>query len=349
MRRILSVLILSSMLVSLSGCSLFSETYVSQRPHQGDSYGAQSGQQMASSYPEIYSSLVSLVAQGESAGVLILSDLSEQVGRSYMQAAVKNVMTQDPIGAFAVEDIRFDMGTNAGRLAIGVHIDYSRSRADIASIKTVRNMDEAEQLIAQGLEQAVDSLVMRVEQFELEDFSEFVRDYAAVNASMVMEVPQVMAAVYPHSGQNRLVELTFSYQTSQEELMQMQALVRPVFTAAELYVHGDTSARKKFQQLYSFLIERTDYKVRTSVTPAYSLLMEGIGDSAAFASVYATMCRQAGLECRVINGTKDGVSRAWNRVVISNRVYYIDLIEAARGGRLQFKTAAEMTGYMWER
>lgn len=349
MRRLLSVLLLFAVLCSITGCSVFSETYVSQRPHQGAHSSTQSGQQMVSSYPEIYSALVSLVAQGEFSGVLILSDLSEQVGRSYMQAAVKNVMTQDPIGAYAVENIRFDMGSNAGRLAIGVHIDYSRSRSDINGIKTVRNMDEAEQLIVQTLEQAAGSLVMRVEQFEQMDFSEFVRSYAAVNASMIMEIPQVMTAVYPHSGQNRLVELTFTYQNSQENLRQMQALVRPVFTAAELYVQGESSPRKKFQQLYSFLIERTDYKVHSSVTPAYSLLFDGVGDSLAFASVYATMCRQAGLECRVINGTKDGVNRAWNRVVISNRVYYIDLIDAAQGGRLQFKTAAEMTDYLWER
>lgn len=349
MRRIISILLLTAMAISMSGCALFSETYVSQRPHQGNNHATQSGQQMASSYPEIYTALASLVGQGETDGVIILSDLSEQVGISYMQAAIKNVMSQDPVGAYAVEDIRFDLGTNAGRMAVGVQIQYSRSRADVIRIKTVQTMDDAQQLIGQALEQAADAVVFRVEQFEQADMSAAVRQYADSHASMVMEVPQVMTAVYPHTGQNRVVELTFTYQNSQEDLLKMQAFVRPVFTAAELYVQGESSSRKKFQQLYSFLMERSDYKLRSSVTPAYSLLQDGIGDSKAFACVYASMCRQAGLECRTVTGTKDGKEWSWNRVVISNRVYYIDLIEAERTGRFQLRTASEMIGYSWQR
>lgn len=349
MRRVLSVFLLIATVLSLCGCSLFSETYVSQRPHQGNNHSSQSGQQMASSYPEIYAALVSLVGQGETTGVIILSEVNEQVGRSYMQAAVKNVMSQDPVGAYAVENIQFDMGTNAGRMAVGVQIHYSRSRADIANIKSVKTMEEAELLIGQSLEQASDAVVFRVEQFEQLDFAATVRRYGEANAAMVMEVPQVMTAVYPHTGQNRLVELTFTYHNSQEDLLKMQALVRPVFTAAELYVQGESSSRKKFQQLYSFLMERTDYELRSSTTPTYSLLQDGIGDSKAFACVYAAMCRQAGLECRTVTGTKDGKAWSWNRVVISNRVYYIDLIEAEQTGRLQLRTASEMTGYTWQR
>lgn len=349
MRRVLSVFLLIITVLSVSGCSMLSETYVSQRPHQGNNHSTQSGQQMASSYPEIYAALVSLVGQGETTGVIILSDLNEQVGRSYMQAAVKNVIGQDPFGAYAVENIQFDIGTNAGRMAVGVQIHYSRSRADIANVKSVKTMEEAGLLIGQSLEQAVDAVVFVVEQFEQKDFAAMVQQYGQTNAAMVMEIPQVMTAVYPHTGQKRLVELTFTYQNSREDLLQMQALVKPYFTAAELYVQGESSNRKKFQQLYSFLMERTDYKLKSSVTPTYSLLQDGIGDSKAFACVYAAMCRQAGLECRVVTGTKDGKTWSWNRVVISNRVYYIDLIEATRSGRLQMYTASEMHGYTWQR
>ena len=44
-------------------------------------------------------------------------------------------------------------------------------------------------------------------------------------------------------------------------------------------------------------MERYDYRIETSITPAYSLLRHGVGDSRAFAVVYAAMCQQAGLEC----------------------------------------------------
>lgn len=349
MRRLIAAALLVCLVAALAGCSLFSETYVSQQPHHGNNGSNQSGQQIASSYPEILDALTTLVVQGETSGVIILSDLSEQVGMSYMQAAVKNLQLQDPVAAYAVEDINYDMGTNAGRMAVAVKIDYSRSRADILSIKSVADMEEARQLVGQSLEQAVSSVTFCVDAFEQTDFTVLVQQYAQENASMVMETPQVMTAIYPRSGSNRLVELTFTYQTSQEELQKMQALVRPVFTAAELYVQGASSSRMKFQRLHAFLMERSDYVFRNSTTPTYSLLEEGIGDSKAFACVYAAMCRQAGLECRVIQGVKDGKEWFWNRVVISNRVYYIDLIESEQTGRLQFKTSSEMIGYSWNR
>ena len=349
MRRTVVAVLAVIIMLTVSGCALFSETYVSEHLHHGSNQGGQSGQQIASSYPEILTSLSTLISHGESSGIIILTDLSEQVGISYMQAAVKNLMLQNPIAAYAVENIKYDLGTNAGRIAVAVQIDYSRSRADIVAIKSVKDMHEAELLIGQSIEQAVGAVVFCVEEFVQTDFAAVVRDYADMNAAMVMEVPQVMTAVYPRTGQNRLVELKFTYQNSQEDLLNMQALVRPVFTSAELYVQGESSARTKFQQLHSFLMERTDYEIRSAITPTYSLLQDGIGDSKAFACVYAAMCSQAGLECRVINGTRNAEPWSWNQVVINNRVYYIDLIESARNGRLQFRTASEMVGYTWER
>ena len=349
MRRLFAIAALLVMLFGMSGCSMFSGTYVYQRPHQGGNHGGQSIQQIASSYPEILTSLALLISQGEPSGVIVLTDLSEQVAKSYLQAAVKNIYVQDPVASYAVEHISFELGSNAGRMAAAVHISYSRSRSDISGINTVKNMREAELLIGQTLEQAAGSIVFRVEEYEQTDFTALVQRYADMHAAMVMEVPQVMSALYPHSGENRLVELTFTYQNSQADLLEKQALVRPVVLAAELYVQGGSTPRKKYQQLHSFLMERTDYTLKPSVTPAYSLLQDGIGDSSAFACVYAALCNQAGLDCRVIHGTKDGKEWSWNRVVISNRVYYIDVIEAEKIGRVQFLTASEMTGYIWER
>ena len=349
MRRLIALAAIIGILLSLSGCGLFSETYVSVRSHQAGNHNGQTGQQIATSYPEIYTALVTLIGQGDASGVIVLTDMDEQVAGSYMQAAVKNVVRQDPVGAFAVEQIDYDIGTNAGRMAAAVQIHYSRSRTDIAQIKSVNNIDEAEDVISQALEQVSDSVVLRIEQYENTDFSDLVHSCWEKNPMMIMEIPQVMTAVYPQNGQNRLVELTFTYQNTRENLLKMQALVRPVFTAAELYVQGEPDQLKKFRQLSSFLIERTQYQIRSTSVPAYGLLQEGIGDSKAFACIYAAMCKQSGLECRMISGMKDGNEWYWNRVVINNRVYYIDLIEGERTGQMAFRTASEMIGYQWER
>jgi hypothetical protein len=248
-----------------------------------------------------------------------------------------------------VEHIDFELGSNAGRLAAAVQIDYIRSKSDILRIKTAADMDEAEMMIGQALGQVQSNLVLRVESYEQTDFTQLVHRVADENPSMVMQTPQVMAAVYPEQGEDRLIELSFTYQTQRDELLYMKKLVEPIFTAAELSVQGNGSQREKYNQLYAFLMERYDYEYATSITPAYSLLQEGTGDCKAFACVYAAMCRQAGLECSIVTGTRNGQSWVWNKIILNNSTYYVDLIASNQAGSMRILTASELEGYVWNR
>ena len=162
-----------------------------------------------------------------------------------------------------------------------------------------------------------------------------------------MEVPQVTQALYG-TGESRVVELIFSYQTSRDSLRRMQAQVKPVFESAVLYVSGDGDDYQKFSQLYAFLMERFDYKQETSITPAYSLLRHGTGDSRAFAQVYAAMCRDAGLTCLTVTGTRDGEPWTWNIVRDGEGFYHVDLLRCSEGGRYRECTDEEMEGYVWD-
>ena len=144
------------------------------------------------------------------------------------------------------------------------------------------------------------------------------------------------------------MELSFTYQNSREALRQMQQQVRPVFEAASLYVSGEGSDHQKFSQLYGFLVERFDYKLETSITPAYSLLCHGVGDSRAFAEVYASMCRRVGLECLIVTGTRDGDPWTWNMVKDGEKYYHVDLLRRLDSSDFREYSDGEMGGYVWD-
>ena len=101
-----------------------------------------------------------------------------------------------------------------------------------------------------------------------------------------------------------------------------------------------------FHIAFGFLTERFDYKMDTSITPSYSLLYHGVGDSRAFAEVYAAMCRQAGLECMIVTGTRDGAPWTWNMVRDGGEYYHVDLLR--NSGNFREYTDMEMTGYVWD-
>ena len=208
-------------------------------------------------------------------------------------------------------------------------------------------MDGLAATVRTALDDHASRVAVLVNQYTETDFDQLIQDYARENPQKVMEVPQVSEGIYG-SGRARVVELSFTYQNSREALRQMQAQVKPVFEAAALYVSGQGSQRQKLSQLYGFLMERFDYKQETSITPAYSLLRHGTGDSRAFAQVYAAMCRDAGLTCLTVTGTRDGEPWTWNIVRDGEGFYHVDLLRCSEGGRYRECTDEEMEGYVWD-
>ena len=95
-------------------------------------------------------------------------------------------------------------------------------------------------------------------------------------------------------------------------------------------------------------MERYDYKFETSITPAYSLLCHGVGDGEAFATVYAAMCRQAGLDSRVVTGTRAGEPWWWIMVCDNGTYYHVDLLQCNAAGGFRELTDTEMEGYVWD-
>ena len=93
-------------------------------------------------------------------------------------------------------------------------------------------------------------------------------------------------------------------------------------------------------------MERFDYRLQSSRTPSYSLLCEGVGDSRAFAQIYAAMCTRIGLEAATISGTRDGEKHHWNLVRIDGVWYHLDLLAS---NQFRPMTDGEMTDYDWDR
>jgi hypothetical protein len=252
------------------------------------------------------------------------------------------------VGAYAVKSIAYELGTAGGVPAVVVTVEYNQNQSQLKKIRSVLGMNAAKNRITEALDNLEPNIVLRVANYEDVDYTQLVQDYAMERPDMVMEVPQVSASVYPDGGSIRVVELKFTYQTSRESLKSMQEYVQPKFSASELFVKIEEDNSMKFARLYAFLMETTDYTVETSITPAYSLLRHGVGDSKAFASVYAAMCKKAGLDCQVISGTRAGEPWFWNIIQQEGQYYHLDLLRCYDSGGFQKSYDEEMTGYVWD-
>lgn len=330
----------------LSGCGLMSSDYVYIAPHKEQYNTNQMEAVSAADYEQLRAAMEELVSAGTETGVIHVADYDQSLVKKNMALVVNYIRHVHPIGEYAVDRITYEIGTSSGKPAIAVNISYHHSRIEIQKILKLNTMADATKAVGTALRDYDSEVVFRVEEYEKMDFVQYVQDYAARNPDVVMEVPQVAAGVYG-SGPAKVIALTFTYQNSRDVLRQMQTQVQPVFESAMLYVSGKATEARKLDQLSGFLMERFDYSLETSLTPAYSLLCHGVGDGKAFANVYSAMCRKAGLECLTVTGTRNGEPRTWNIVREGNRYYHVDLLRNMEDGFRKFLDK-EMAGYVWD-
>lgn len=344
------VLLLAILLCfGLSGCHFSIDgNYHSIQPHQDEQSEVFPESITASTYTELREILTELIENGQQGSVIYMPGFPTEKLTDYMNRAIGLVKRENPVAAYAVEKITYDIGTNSGMPAIAVKISYIHNRSEILRIRKAVDMKVASHMIEDALDDCEASAVIRIAAYEELDFALLVQDYVENHPDICMETPQVTAISYPETGKDRVLELSFIYQTNRESLRTMQEYVRPVFEAAELNVSGEETQNDKFSLMYVFLMERSDYQFETSITPAYSLLRHGVGDSKAFATVYAAMCHRAKLDCQVVSGTRDGEPWVWNVICQDGVYYHIDLLNESNEGRLRLLTPEDMQSYVWD-
>ena len=347
MKRLTSMVLFLCLL--LTGCSWMDSSYHSVTPHQLNSAGNDSQVEVAESYLQIRTALENMVSSGVESNVISVADFQQDQLRDCMDMAVRYVKTTYPIGAYAVEDILYEVGTIGEVSAVAVEITYRHAREEIQKIQRVPDMTRAQQLIGSALGSYATSLVMLIDNYEPMDLQQWVDDYAKANPGNVMEIPEVTTQCYPNAGRVRVLELKFTFQTSRDSLRSMQEVVQRIFNSAALYVSRDAQDSQKLSQLYAFLMERfPEYQIKTSITPAYSLLNHGVGDSSAFAVVFAEMCERAGLTCYAVVGTRNGEPWSWNIVSRDGNFCHVDLLACRTLGHFQPMSDEEMTDYVWD-
>ncbi len=334
----------------LGGCAnVFDGHYVSVTPYEEQQEDNTNQTVSAVNFDQLCQALRSFTNNGSTSGVISIGQYQGEYVSTDMALAISQTRAQDPITAYAVDEIFFEVGNSAGKPAIALEITYHHDRSELLRLRSFSGMDDAKKQISQALEKYSTGAVMYIENYEETDLAQWVEDYSALHPDTVMETPQTTVGVYPESGTARIVELKFQYQTSRDSLRSMQEQVSPMFEAASLYVSGSSRTREKYAQLYAFLMERFEgYTLETSITPAYSLLNHGVGDSKAFATVYSAMCRQAELECLTVAGTRNGTVRYWNIILDGNVYYHVDLLQCSAAGGFRTYRDGQMTGYVWD-
>ena len=346
MNKVRILLLCSAICVLLCGCNFWLEdSYVSVKPYHVQNANKENEVISADSYMGIREALEAIVEDCVQSAVIAVPKLDEKTVDYYMVAATNYVKNSSAIGAYAVDQISYEIGTNAGERAISVNITYNFNRIEILRLGRVADTDAVVKEVEAALQQYDSDVTLYVYNYSDADFVQIVQDYVDKNPHLCMELPQVAAAVYPETGKERVVVLSFTYRNSREVLRSMQSNVQEVFS--QVKAEGET-VHDKYASLYAFLMDKHEYTVETSLTPSYSLLRYGVGDSKAFATIFAAMCAMEELDCSVVSGTRNGEAWYWNIIAEGKNVYFVDLLRCKEEGAFRMMEEEQMSGYVWD-
>ena len=144
MRRYEAIIVLVCIIsLLLCGCSSWlSGEYLWIQPHEGLESGGGNEMVEVASYIELRDELKALVSDGVQEAVISAANLNETSIEFYVSTAVNYILDNTAIGAYAVDKISYEIGTNRGEPVVAFLVDYKHGANEIRNMKQVSSTAE---------------------------------------------------------------------------------------------------------------------------------------------------------------------------------------------------------------
>lgn len=221
-QRSLACLAISAALL-LSGCSsMLDREYLDITTHnaapttEGDTSILR-----ADSYQELVNVLIYMVSTGAENGTIRLYIDSEDVAKD-LEDACREVVQEDPLGAYAVEYIKHSVDSIVTYSEAQVQIIYRRTREQVASIVSATGAAAIRGELEESLASFAPESVLRLSYFDGDEayILDLVREAYFATPATALDLPEATVAFYPDSGSRSVVEISLHYHLDEQELVQ---------------------------------------------------------------------------------------------------------------------------------
>lgn len=347
MRKMMCAVMAALMLLSTGCSSMLNRDYSSVTVHSATPTAEGDANTMrVQNYQELVNALIYLINQGEESGSIRYSG-EEADFKKLMDEACLEVKQEDPLGAYAVDYIKYSVISIVGSYEADVQITYRRTREQVASIVDATGAAAIRSELSRALSSFDTEVVLRISYFEEDEayIQQLVRQAYLSNPATALDFPDAQVAMYPESGQQRIVEVTLTYHQS---LQTLESWRNSLSREAERICQPLTelTIKEKLDGITGTLQSMGAYSAQGGST-AYDALLGGGGDSQGVALAFSLLCRQVGITCSVVDGQKNGQSHFWNVVQTASGYRHVDL---SRAGSVTYNVDQTMTqqGYVWD-
>ncbi len=324
-------------LLLLCGCGFLREnSYTVVEPHDED-YGisVDSDIMTVSSYLSLKNAILNLVEDGSSQGVIRAESYSGDLADD-LSHAVQEVSKGTPLGAYAVTSMTYDYSKIVSYYEIHINTTFCRTQEEIQNITYVTDMDALREKLREAVAEFSPKLVLQVGAYDALDLEAELQELYEDRPELELEHPVTSLELYPETGTQRILEITFTYAYSAETLLAYQAeLLDKVELLASIY--GCTSmdmvnAGRLFTRLgRNAVLEQLTEGSSSFSGSAYGVLVAEKGNCHGFAQAYRLLLDRCGIPCTLVSGQWNGVDHEWCMAKLDGNWYYIDPSLSAGG------------------
>lgn len=350
MKRRICIPLLACALLVLSGCSsLLEREYRSVSRHVSQTADTEDTSVLrVERYSDLVGGVQFFVSLGEEVGVVHLYQYSGDVERD-LKDACQEVLTQDPLGAWALLDIDWTCSRIVSYYECTFTFHYRHTLEEMTSIRSAIGTNPIREALEQALTSYAPTLVLKTTSYygQKELLLSLLQETYYANPGYALGYPTVSVTIYPQEGLSaqRIAELSFTYDLTQETL---QARAEEVsVTAATLVGPSPAQGETGLWLLCSRLADRLDYSP-AGAPSVYAALIQGTADSQGAALAYQLLCQQAGLTCQTVQGTLDGSPHWWNLVELDGQWRHVDVTSSPEQDSF-LRTDSQMEAqYAWD-
>ena len=173
----------------------------------------------AETYQGLLSALLHLVSQGREEGIIRLYQYASLTGSavSDVDRACLEVTQEDPLGAYAVDYIRYDVEQTASYYEITVDLAYIRTPEQISAVISVTGASAIAGELMELLADTPQEVVFRISYFTENDSADTLRQEvldvyeAARETTDLPALQEVTVNLYPPQGQQRVAEILMTW------------------------------------------------------------------------------------------------------------------------------------------
>jgi len=326
-----------------SGLVVSGREFSSIEPHV-QTAGDETAVPIARNYTELKNQVIGLVENAQTQGTIQLKDYTADV-ENELARVCNEVVSDTPIGAYAVDMMSIDHTRVMGYYNVKVNISYKRSREEILNIYTASGNDELKEVIKDAIAERRATFAVKCDYYaeQVMNVAAAVRELRLSEPWAVYGIEDVKVQTFPLSGLHRilLVEVGFYESAEESELKRnraQQQVMKIVEETKELF--GGERVREICSRI-SQGVESTDAGADAD-TPYGALVSKRASDLGLAVAVKQVLA-EFGMYAVVVEGSLDGMPHFWNMAFAEKSWEHIDL---SRG--IVLEPNEKMTGYTWD-